>query len=340
MKCVKLKGAREFEVGTIAAPKKEKNKVMVEVTKTGICGSDLHYFEAGDPKGLIMGHEFCGRVLDPGDRDDLKKGDRVTALPISPCGKCDACLSGNPQYCLKTWEEAVGLSLNNPGGLTEKINVRSDLVLKVPDSVSDEEAAMVEPTAVGLHAIHLADIKVGNKVLVIGAGIIGLTSAMFAKLEGASKVVISDVNEKRAKKAVKLGVADEYIVADEKFLENVMKKTGEGFDIVVECCGNSAAVTNAIMSTKPGGKLVLVGVSLNPITIPSVVAVLHEITIIGAIAYTKLEFKICLELMENKIINVLEFLSKTVSLEETQKAYEELTSGTSNSVKIIVDPKK
>lgn len=340
MKCVALKGVKEFEIREIEEPKVEENKVMMEITRTGICGSDIHNWDAGQPEGLVMGHEFCGTVINPANRDDLKVGDRVTALPISPCGHCEACLTGNSQYCLETWNKAVGLSVENPGGLTSKINVRSDMVIKVPDNIIDDEVAMVEPTAVGLHAIHLADIKVGDKVLVIGAGIIGLTSAMFAKKEGASYVAISEVNEERGKKAIELGVADEFFKVDDKMVENMYQKVPGGFDIVIECCGNSAAVSSSLMTVKPGGTVILVGVSATPITIPSVIAVMREIKIIGAIAYTKDEFETCIELMSNKQIDVLKFVSEIVGLEDVQKSYEKLTSGNSEAIKILVDPNK
>lgn len=340
MKCVAIKDVKKFEIKDIEEPQVEKNKVMIAVKKTGICGSDIHNFDLGNPKGLVMGHEFCGTVIEPADRSDLKKGDRVTALPISPCGHCHACLSGNSQYCSETWNQALGLSINNPGGLTSKINVRSDMVIKVPTNVTDEEVAMVEPTAVSLHAIHLANIKVGDKVLIIGGGIIGLGAAMFAKLEGASYVAISETNDKRGKNAIKLGVCDEYFKADQNIITNINKKIKDGFDIVIECCGNSSAVSTALMSVKPGGTIILVGVSPMPITIPSVVAVLREITIKGAIAYTKEEFETCIELMSNKQIDVLKFLSKTITFEEVQEVYEELSSGKSELIKVIVDPNK
>ncbi len=233
---------------------------------------------------------------------------------------------------------ATGLSLENPGGLTSKINVRSDMVFKVPDNITDEEVAMVEPTAVGLHAIHLADIKVGDKVLIIGSGIIGLTSTMFAKLEGASYVAVSEVNEARGNKAVELNVADEYFKADDKFLETVSSKIPTGFDVVIECCGNSNAVGSSLMTVKPGGTVVLVGVSLNPVTIPTVVAVMRELNLKGAIAYTKEEFKTCIELMSNKQIDVKKFVSEIVGLNEVQSSYEKLTSGDSDVIKILVDP--
>lgn len=341
MRAVALKGKREFELKDIEEPVIDNENVVVKVLKAGICGSDLHYFETGEPKGLILGHEFCGEVIDPGNREDLKVGDRVTALPISPCGHCHACLSGNPQYCKNTWTEAVGLSLTNPGALTEKIKVRSDMVFKVPDNVSDEEAAMVEPTAVALHGVHLADIKVGQKVLVIGGGIIGLLSALFAKKEGASFVAVSEANPERGKKALSLGVADKYYDAtNENMLNEVMTDTGSGFDIVIECCGNSSAVTSSLVTVKPGGTVILVGVATGPINIPTVIAVMSELTIKGAIAYTKEEFGMCLDLINNKQIDVIKFVDDTVGYDEVQNAYLRLTSGKDPAVKILVDPKK
>ena len=341
MKCVAIKGVKEFEIKDIPRPTIDHDNVVIEIKKTGICGSDIHYWVAGEPVGLVMGHEFSGIVKDPGARDDLKVGDRVTALPISPCGHCEACQSGNPQYCPETWNQAVGLSLTNPGGLAPETKVRKDMVLKLPDTVTDEEGAMVEPTAVGLHAIHLADIKVGAKVLVIGGGIIGLVSAMFAKMEGASYVAVTETNKERGEKAVRLNVADEWFDAkDTKMVEKLMQKTNGGFDIVIDCCGNSPAVGQALMTVKPGGTVVLVGVSLGTVTIPTVVGVMKELKLQGAIGYTKEEFQTCIDLLASKKIDVLKFVDDIVSLEEVQKSYERLTSGTDDAVKILVDPNK
>ncbi len=341
MKCVAIKGVRQFETKEIDEPTKKEGYVLIDVKKSGICGSDLHYFEAGAPVGLVMGHEFSGVVVDPGSRTDLKVGDRVTALPISPCGECHACLKGNPQYCLETWNQAVGLSVDNPGGLTSRILVREDMVLRLPDEVSFEEGAMVEPTAVALHAVHLADIQVGAKVLVIGGGIIGLVSALLAKKEGASYVALSETNEARGKKALSLGVADEFFDAkDEKVVEEMVERTEGGFDIVIECCGNSPAVSSALMAVKPGGCVVLVGVSLGPVTIPTVLGVMRELTIKGAIAYTKEEFASVISLIAEKQIDVMPFVDEEIGLDEVQTAYEKLTSGTTAEVKILVDPNK
>ena len=341
MKCVAIKGVKEFEIKEIEEPVSNNEEVLIDVKKTGICGSDIHYWDLGNPVGLVMGHEYCGVVTNPGAREDLKVGDRVTALPISPCGHCHACLTGNPQYCSETWTYATGLALTNPGGLAPKMRIRPDMVLKVPDNITDDEVAMVEPVAVGLHAVHLADIKIGQKVLVIGGGIIGLVSAMFAKMEGASYVAISETNEARGKKAVSLGVADCWFDAkNEAFMQNIMSASLGGFDVVIDCCGNAAAVSSALVTVKPGGTVVLVGVSMSEISIPSIVMVMRELTVRGTIAYTKEEFETVIDLMANKKIDTLRFVDEIVGLDGVQAAYEKLTSGTSDAVKILVDPNK
>lgn len=341
MRACAIKDAREFEIKEIEEPVVDGKHVIIDVLKSGICGSDIHYWVNGEPKGLVMGHEFCGVVVNPGDRLDLEVGDRVTALPISPCGECEACRKGDVQYCSKTWSEAIGLSLDNPGGLTKRIAIRSDMVIKVPDDMKDEEVAMVEPVAVGLHAAHLGRIAVGDDVLVIGGGIIGLVSAMFAKLEGAKSVVLTETNEERGKKSVKLGVADEwYNATDPELVPKMMEKTNGGFDVVIECVGNSAAVNSAITMVKPGGIVVLVGVATEAVPTYTVMGVMKELVLQGAIAYTYEEFKSCIDLIASNKLNVMKFVDDVVPLDGVQKAYERLTSGVDSAVKILVDPSK
>lgn len=339
MKCVKIKDAQQLEVSQIASPVSDGLKVIFKVDTCGICGSDIHYYMSGEPKGLVMGHEFAGTVIDPGNRKDLKIGDRITGLPISPCGVCEACSSGNVQYCLNTWTEAVGLSLTNSGGYAEVSSCRPDMVLKIPKGVSSREACMVEPSAVSLHAINLANIKVGDKVLIIGGGIIGLMAAEFAKLNGAGNVTLMETNSKRGEKSLKYGAVKEYFNAlEDGIIEKILDKNGGGFDKVIECCGSSAAVSEAIMLVKPGGSIILVGVSLDSITIPTVVSVMREITMQGAIAYTKEEFVKCLDLIDKKIIDVKKYIDDVVPLDDAQEAFERLTSGNDDAIKIIFEP--
>lgn len=339
MKCLKLAGKKSLVVGKIDAPVSENGSVIIKVEACGICGSDIHNWDTGEPAGLVMGHEFCGTVIDSGDRRDIKIGDKVTGLPISPCGHCDACKTANPQYCPETWTNAVGLSLKNPGGYAEYTSCRSDLVKRIPNNISFDEGTLVEPSAVSLHAVALADIKIGAKVLVIGGGIIGLMACEFAKLEGASYVAMLETNIARAKKSTMVGKADEYFDALKEDTMSKLKKASKGgFDIVIECCGNSAAVSEAILAVRPGGKIILVGVSTGPVTIPTVAAVLGEVTIIGAIAYTEKEFDTCIDLISNKRLNVKKYIDEIIPLEGANEAFKRLTNGNDSAVKIIFHP--
>ena len=341
MKSVVLKNIKNLVVCDAENPPKAGDEVVVKVLKAGICGSDLHYFESFVIPNLVMGHEFCGEVVYPGCRTDLKVGDRVTALPISPCNTCDACKSKNVQNCKSTWSDALGLSLSHPGAFSEYLHVRSDMVIKVPDNVTDEEAAMVEPAAVSLHAVNLAKINENSKVLVVGAGIIGMLSLLFAKKMGAKMVAVSEANEERGNMAVKLNLADKfYDVKKEDTIANMLKDTEGGFDVVIECCGNSPAVTSSIVTVKEGGTIVLVGVSLKPIEVPTALIVTKELKVLGAIAYTYEEFNDVINMLANKEISLKEFITDTVSLEGVNEAFERLISGKSKDIKILVDPSK
>ena len=339
MKCVSISGVKSLVLKDMNVPVSKDGSVVIEVKSAGICGSDIHNWDLGNPVGLVMGHEFAGVVVDPGARKDLVKGDRVTGLPISPCGKCEACKSGNVQYCPETWSKAVGLALTNPGGFAEYTSCRPDMVRKIPGNVSFDAACMVEPSAVSLHAINLANIKIGDSVLIIGGGIIGLMAAEFARLAGAGYIAILETNKKRGRKAVSYGKVNEYYdPLKEDTVAKLLTKTNGGFDKVIECCGNGPAVTESLMTVKPGGTIVLVGVSAVPINIPLVMGVMKEIDIKGAIAYTEEEFDNCIKLIAEKKINVTKYIDDLVSLDKAQESFERLTSGKDSAVKIIFKP--
>lgn len=339
MKGVRLIDTKKLEVSEIELPKMRTSDVLIKVESCGICGSDIHNWHGGAPKDLVMGHEFAGTVVNPGPRSDLKEGSRVTGLPISPCKKCDACKNANVHYCPHTWDKAVGLSLDYPGGFAQYLSCRSDMVRLIPDNMNFDQAAMVEPSAVALHAVNLSNMKIGDKVLIIGGGIIGLMSAEFAKLNGASYIALLETNQKRGNKSVAYGKVNEYYNAlDENTVPALLEKTNGGFDIVIECCGNAPAVTEAIMLAKPGGKVVLVGVSTEPINIPMVASVMKEVSMIGAIAYTEKEFDLCIDLIANRKINVEKYIDEKVDLNGVQGAFEKLTSGNNSAIKIIVKP--
>lgn len=154
-----LNGPKKLVIENKEAQTGKKGYILIDVIKAGICGSDIHYWVSGAPKGLVMGHEFSGIVIDNGGSKKFKEGDRVTALPISPCLKCKECKEGNEQICSQTWAQAIGLTTETPGGFGGRVLVREDMVRHLPDNVTYESGAMVEPAAVALRAANISGIK-------------------------------------------------------------------------------------------------------------------------------------------------------------------------------------
>ena len=170
-----------------------------------------------------------------------------------------------------------------------------------------------------------------------------LSTAYFLKLKGASYVCLTETNPSRGQKSVKLGVADEWFNAlDPKITEKLMSKTTNcnGFDVVCDCVGNSPALSSAVMYTKPNGNLIMVGISLNTVSIPNALAVTKEINMKGSIAYKPIEFDTVIKLVSEKKINLEKFIDDIVVLDDVQHSFERLTSGSDAAVKILVDPNK
>ncbi len=340
MKASMLKGVKDLQVVELENPVSYDGRVVVEVKRTGICGSDIHMWEQESSVGTVFGHEFSAVVTDPGE-SEFKEGDRVVAISISPCGKCEHCLAGKPQCCPETWTFGPGLSAGYPGGYGQMTTLRPDLIRKLPDGVSFDEGAMVEPLAVSLHGARLANIKKGDKVLVLGGGIIGLGAAMFAKMEGADFVAVSETNENRAAKAISLGVADKtYDAKDPAFVANAMADAPGGFDAVIDCVGLAPATNAGLMVTKNGHNFVMVGISFAPQGIMNVLPVTKEVAMLGSSGYSIAEFEEVIKMCEEKSIDAVKFIDDVVGLEGVQDALERLTSGSGNLVKIVIDPAK
>lgn len=337
MRAVSLAGERRLSVIETEEPKNDGEKVIISVTKVGICGSDIHLWEKGERIGLIMGHEFSGRVVEPGSRKDLKAGDRVTVVPINNCGECINCKNGRINMCINGLAASPGITA--PGAYAEYYAARPDMVRKLPDNVSDEEGAMIEPVAVALHAVRLAGVKPGDKVLVTGGGIIGLLCAMWARVAGASYIALTETNPLRRDFALKMGDVTEVFDATDKDLVKKLKEASRGgFDRALECAAVAPAVNTAIQALKYGGKLILVGVNYSLVLVSTLVAVLHELEMKGAIAYLPEEFDLCIDLISKKIINVERFISRIVGFDGVQDAFERLISQNNADVKVLIQP--
>lgn len=337
MKALTLTDVKKFEVIEKPQPTSTNGKAIIKISKTGICGSDIHMicdvgYKAGS--NFVIGHEFCGTIVDPGESDYLKVGDRVVAMEIDPCGKCDYCLNGQPNLCEHVLDGGPGIG--SDGGYAEYVAVRHDMVRKIPDSMSDIDGALVEPASISMHAVKLAGVKKGSTVLVTGAGTIGLFAAACAHAIGASKVVITEVNPERLKVAndaefVSVG----FNGLDENLKEKLQDIVPEGFDAVIECTGNQNASTLALSTLKRGGHMILVAFGKQPnIDLLSFVNMEHHIS--GSVFFTDKEFELVIDLMSQGKLD-LEKYTELIKPEEVQTTLENIEKGTANAIKYIID---
>ncbi|HZK84995.1 MAG TPA: alcohol dehydrogenase catalytic domain-containing protein [Desulfosporosinus sp.] len=336
MRVVVLDGPKKLSVVEKPTPQADGKKVIIKISKVGICGSDLHMWEKGERVGLVMEHEFSGTVVDAGLlKDSLKVGDRVTALPLDPCLKCVSCLKGDINMCLNP---VASPGIRADGAYAEFFACRPDMIRKLPDSISDDEATMLEPAAVTLRAVRNAGIKPGDKVLINGGGIIGLLSAAWARFAGASYIALTEANKTRGENAAKMADIDAYFDAtDPEMLNKLLQGSGGGFDQAIDCTAVPSAINNAIMAMNRGGRIILAGVSYKPIPINTLVVVLREIEFKGTIAYSH-EFDKAMDIIGSKRLNTERFISGTIELDGAQAAFEKLTAGTYPDVKILIRP--
>jgi len=342
MKALKLAGPKKLTVEDIDKPLPDGKSVVIRVSSCGICGSDLHYWEYGvgmdGLPGLVMGHEFAGVIEDAGGRDDLQPGDRITAIPVNPCGECSACSQGLLQLCTE-FRNRSNIGQNTPGAYAEFTSIRSDMVRKLPDSINDLDAAMIEPSAVSLHAVRTAGIRAGDRLLIIGGGTIGLLSAAWARISGASRILLAEVNRARADAAAKLGDVDEVLDAKDPEMDSKIKEmTNGGVDVAIDASAADRGINSALNALKVRGTLVLAGISFKPQSLSTLVFTLKENTVIGSFAYQIDEFDLAMDFIARKVLDVEKYINRTIGLSEVQVACETLTSGTSGEVKIIIKP--
>lgn len=335
MRVAKLQSSKNLLITETDFPMPDGNKVIVKVSKVGICGSDLHLWKDGDDfKGLIMGHEFSGTVVDPGNMKTIKIGDRVTVNPIMPCGECDNCKNGFTNLC---GDEAIGCNLEYPGAFAEFVSCEPFAIRKIDDDITDSEAAMVEPTAVALHAVKKLDLCSDDKILIAGAGIIGLLVAAVAKSKGASYVAITDINPSRLNSAIRFGVVDDAFDASENHLQEVLEASSEtGFTKFFDCVGIGASINNGISALKQRGKAALIGVNFKPVGIDTYPILVKEIQLVGINCYTDADFDESLNLIRSKSIDVEQFITDTIELNEIQNTFEIIDQGNSDNIKIMV----
>ena len=245
-------------VETVPDPKPGPRDVILKVGKCGICGSDLHIAEDpmfGVPGGTVLGHEYSGEVVEVGSEvKKIKKGDRIAAFPLESCGECGPCRSGNGAWC------DVRMIVGG-GGYGQYSKLAEHQCVRMPDSVSIADGALVEPLAVGLHAINVSKMRSGARVLVIGAGPIGLTTIFWARHMGAGKIAATASSRTREGLAREMGANS--FIDPEASLQDSIRLTNEALggppELVYECVGKVGLVQRSIDHVGKHGTVVIVG---------------------------------------------------------------------------------
>ncbi|HEX9260054.1 MAG TPA: zinc-binding dehydrogenase, partial [Acidimicrobiales bacterium] len=313
MKAGLVTGLRHFELVDVPEPAPRDGVAVVDISLCGICGTDVHGFLSREPYNpAICGHEWVGtvRALGPGV-SGLHEGDRVVAAVARPCGRCDACRLGQSAWCTTAFMGMIGRDPLAPphGGFSPRIAIAADRLLRAHEGLTDEQAAMVEPTTVALHAVRRTPITAGDTVVVQGCGPIGLLTLQCARAAGAGHVVAVEPNPVRQELALSLG-ADAAVAPGH---------TGgalppSGADVVFECAGVPATVQAAVDIVRRGGTVNLVGLAAGTATIVPGAWLLKEVTVVASLGYLHHEFDLAMGLIADERVRVLPLHDSTVAL--------------------------
>lgn len=346
MKALRWHGVKDLRLENIEEPRPVKGKVKIKVEWCGICGSDLHEYTAGpifipaqDPHPLtgekapvVMGHEFSGQVVEVGEGvTRFKAGDRVVVEPIYACGHCEACKQGRYNLC----DEMGFLGLaGGGGGFSEYVTAWENMVHPIPDSISYEQGALVEPSAVALHAVRQSKLKVGDTAAVFGAGPIGLLVIEALKASGASEIYVVELSEERKAKAEELGAI---VIDPTKFdvVDEIHQRTDGGVNVAYEVTGVPRVLQQAINSTRIGGELMIVSIFEQEAPIMPNSIVMKERTVNGIIGYRDV-FPAVISLMDKGFFPAEKLVTKRISLDEVVSEGFEALLKEKNQVKILV----
>jgi len=337
---------RLVEIGKVALsqepiPHPLPSEVLVQVKTVGICGSDSHYFLHGglgsfkSKLPLSFGHEAAGVVVNPGNTK-WQKGDRVAIDPNNNCGNCYYCLKGQHNLCINT--NYLGAN-NYPGALQEYITVSPHQLVYITPTISFAEAALLEPFSVALHAINLTKINIGDTVAIYGAGAIGLCLLACCKLAGAQNVIVIDQFSHRLQLAKKQFGASFVINTGTKddSVEQIKNTTnGTGVDISIDAVGAQVTFANCLKATKPGGKLLLVGIPTQDyLQYNPHIARTKELLLINS-RRSNQTLETAVHLLNNKQINLRQLITHTFPITKSQLAFETAALYKDKVIKTII----
>ncbi len=325
-------------VDNVPDPTPKGSEVVLKVCNCGICGSDLHVssLPPGLPPRTVMGHEFSGQIVavGPDAKDRWKEGDRVCALPYIGCGKCEGCLSGDGIRCSRLKNTGLG---QIPGAYAEYVLAGSNELFRLPENVSFQQGALVEPLAVGLHAVNKADLKRGENVLIIGAGPVGLVTAMWAKFFGARHVIVSEKAPGRLALAAKFGATAVIDASRTSPASEFHKLAGGPPDVVFECVGVPGIIQQCVQTVRPRGRIVVVGVCAQMDTFMPLFAIIKELRLDFVVGYRAQDFQFCLDMLAAGRIDPAPMITGTTNLDRFPAEFEALKKP-DRQCKILLDP--
>jgi L-iditol 2-dehydrogenase len=342
MKSMVLTAYKRLELKDMPMPELGPGDVRVRVHACGICGSDVHGFDGSSGRRippLIMGHEAAGTVDSVGEEvETLRPGDRVTFDSMISCGACRFCRAGQVNLCDN--RRVVGVSpgeWRQHGAFAEYVAVPQNIVFRLPDGLSFEHAAMIEPVSVAVHAANRTPIRLGDRAVVVGCGMIGLLTIQAAKAAGCGTVFAVDVDETRLARASRLG-ADVTIPARDDVPAQVIAATeGRGADVAFEAVGAAEPIQAAIASLRKGGTLTLIGNVTPRVDVDLQAIVTRELRLGGSCASSG-EYPVCLDLLARGRIRVDELITAVAPLEDGPAWFERLYSREPGLMKIILKP--
>ena len=341
-KYVHMVAPQTAETALEADPVPAPNGVVVDIGYCGICATDTHgYASAGLPPA-VFGHEWMGTISAVGEEvTGLSVGQRVVAGVGPACGQCAQCRAGHAAHCDLAFAEANGITDDAPvhGGFATKLKVSARRAIPIPDTISDEEAALMEPATVTFHAVKRAGIRLGAAVVVQGAGPIGLLTAQHARVAGAARIIVSEPSPARRSAAVDLGFTEVVEPGDLKAL--LAEATdGLGADVLFECTGVAELLQPSAELVRRGGTLALLGYPGTNSSVSYGDWQSRELTVIGSLAYSHEDFLGAMTLIAAGRVDVRSLHTGTIGLDELVPMFAELDSGKSRHAKVLVDPKR
>jgi threonine 3-dehydrogenase len=335
---VKAKPEKGIWLERTRKPEIGHNDVLIKVNRSAICGTDIHIYQWDDwaqktiPVPMAVGHEFCGEIVETGiEVKGYEIGDRVSAEGHVTCGVCRNCRAGRRHLC----RSAVGIGVNRPGAFAEYIAVPAFNIFKLPDVITDDMAAILDPFGNATHTALSFDL-VGEDVLITGAGPIGVMAAAIARFAGARHVVITDVNEYRLDLARKMG-ATVALNVSEGSIDQVMTDLGmtEGFDVGMEMSGNPAAFRDLLRTMHHGGKVALLGIPPGEMAIDWNEIIFKGLIIKGIYGREMFETWYKMSSMLQSGLNLAPIITHRFPVDDYQEAFDLMASGQSG--KVILD---